>query len=100
MRDFNPKTWGPLGGALPARNDTNRHVIFLDARFATEGAATVSPLRVCYQPNGAIFTAVGAAQLDLQTQPILFTVSREMNGSLRGRPRQILLPVGGGARLR
>ena len=110
MRDFNPANFSLGGGTPPARADANRHAIFLEARLmnptadgddpAVAATVPVTDVRICFQPNGQSFSGVGGIALGPQVQHLVFTVGRTVNGAPRGRVRQILLPIGGSARLR
>jgi prepilin-type N-terminal cleavage/methylation domain-containing protein len=95
MADFNPRD----GVARPDKDDMGRHVIVLRARVNTEAAALEDQYAVCYQPNGEVF-AGDPLPLEPQTQPILFEIRRTIDGTDRGRLRQVVLPVGGNARPR
>jgi hypothetical protein len=98
MADFNP-----LDGGAPRAADQGRHVILLTTQVGADTAALEGDYAVCYQPNGEVYTGA-PLPLNPQTQPILFEVVRTIdNGDgpeQRGRERQVLLPVGGNARLR
>lgn len=95
MGDYNPTD----GETAPHADDGNRHVIATTARFTSEAAAVQTETRICYQPNGDIYTGVDGA-LTIQTAPVLITIARSINTASRGQDRQVLFPVGGNARLR
>jgi prepilin-type N-terminal cleavage/methylation domain-containing protein len=90
MGDYNPST------GTPTANDLDRHVIALSARL--DGGQPQVDLRVCYQPNGEVY--VGVPGLAVQTASVLFSITRTMDRAARGRERQVILPVGGNARVR
>jgi prepilin-type N-terminal cleavage/methylation domain-containing protein len=96
MSEYNPTS----STREPSAADDGRHVIALAARFGTEAAAVQTETCICYQPNGDIYTGTSVGALVIQTQPVLITIARSMDGAARGRDRQVLFPVGGHARLR
>jgi prepilin-type N-terminal cleavage/methylation domain-containing protein len=95
MGDYNPTD----GETAPHAADGNRHVIALTSQFASTAGAVLAETRICYQPNGDIYTGTNGA-LTIQTAPVLITIARTINGAARGQTRQVLFPVGGNARLR
>jgi prepilin-type N-terminal cleavage/methylation domain-containing protein len=94
MRYYNPKT-----GNDATVDDTGRQVVSLAALVL---ANPVTEVQICYQPDGEVYTAVPPATLARQpaTSPVLFRVSRSVNGTSHGTPREIVFPAGGTARTR
>jgi prepilin-type N-terminal cleavage/methylation domain-containing protein len=97
----NSQTWG-AGSALIDRVDMtfynfgNTHVIDVKR---TDGAT--AQIQICYQPDGAMMIRAGGS--GTFTAPVNagvgFTITRSVDGTTRGVPRQVFFPYGGTARL-
>jgi Tfp pilus assembly protein FimT len=102
--------WNPTNGTLqPRANDVGRQVITLRvstvAADATETARTL--LRLCFQPNGDVYTTSADAfdvandtnaPLVTQRDRARFTIARTIDGVAYGVPRRVLFPTAGSMR--
>ena len=92
MTDFNPTN----GTTQPRSNDAGRQVITLRATMA----AARTDLRICFQPNGDVYTtaADNTTQLITQRDRVLFAIARTIDGVSYGRTRTVLFPAAGSMR--
>jgi prepilin-type N-terminal cleavage/methylation domain-containing protein len=99
--EYNPTR----SGSAPAVDDRDRQVVSLRVSGAV-GAPDAAV--ICLEPSGAVWegaasSALGAGYLftrPLTTKAIVFTVSRKLNGAVRGRDRTVFLSTNGIARFR
>lgn len=100
---FDMTEWNPASGAAqPTAADTGRQVITLRAQTITNAGTPTArtALRVCFQPNGDVYTtsADAATQLVMQRDRVRFSIARTITGVSYGRVRQVLFPAAGSAR--
>jgi len=91
MTEYNP------GNGTQTTTTNGGQVVTLRAN---DGIADRAELRICYQPNGAAFTALADGVLSPQANAVLFTLARTHNGVPYGRNRRVVLPVAGSPRQR
>lgn len=102
--------FNPTDGGVPTAFDAQRQTIAVTARggFPVSVRAAV---QICFQPGGQTYeafsaTAVGSEGTGLSPQlsPITFRVARTVGpasgGAARGVAREVVIPMGGSARVR
>jgi prepilin-type N-terminal cleavage/methylation domain-containing protein len=93
----------PVGGAAPTVDSRDRQLISLLVS-GPPGAPDVAVL--CFEPSGAMWQGVLDAGIETgftftrPTAPVKFTVSRRLNGVVRGRPRELYIQTNGIARFK
>ena len=103
--------WNPTDGVTqPQADDQGRQVIPLRAATIHPGTGTATDrtlLRICFQPNGEVYTTVSDATdfandtnapLAVQRDRARFTIARSISGAAYGVPRFVLFPVAGSVR--
>lgn len=98
MTEFNPTN----GVIQPAANDVGRQVITLRAR-TIDGAGNATArevLRICFQPNGDVYTtpADTSTQFMMQRDRVQFSIARTIDSVAYGRTRTVLFPLAGSMR--
>jgi len=97
MTDFNPTN----GSTQPRSNDVGRQVITLRAATVNGANATArAAIRICFQPNGGVYTTATDASTQLVTQldRVRFSIARTIDGQAYGRVRSVLFPTAGSMR--
>jgi prepilin-type N-terminal cleavage/methylation domain-containing protein len=102
--DMSAAQYNPVAtGKLPTIDDRDRQVISLQVKGAV-GAPDAAV--ICIEPGGGVWegsasNAVGAGYVftkPFTTKPITFTVTRKVNGAVRGRNRPLFFSTSGLAR--
>lgn len=90
------------GTTVATADDSNRQVI---AMTVTGSLAAPDAAVLCIEPTGASYEGTSASlaagfTFTRQVRPIRFTITRKVNGELRGPARDVLFPPGGIARFK